>query len=133
MSGLKLSPKYGLNPTIPVCFWCGNEKNEVVLMGHVGNPKKHEDIEAPKHAILDFEPCEECVKNMAKGFTVIEATTEPNNTTNTELQKGVYPTGNWVVIKNEAAQRIFPDADLSTNKMFVMENDFKAMFGEIEK
>lgn len=33
MSGIKLSPKYGVNPTIPVCFWCGKEKNEIALMG----------------------------------------------------------------------------------------------------
>ena len=26
---IKLSPKHGLNPTMPVCFWCGKEKNEV--------------------------------------------------------------------------------------------------------
>ena len=30
-AGIKLSPKHGLNPTIPVCFWCGEERNEVAL------------------------------------------------------------------------------------------------------
>lgn len=32
---IELSPKYGVNPTIPVCFWCGKEKNEIALMGRV--------------------------------------------------------------------------------------------------
>lgn len=27
---ITLSPKYGVNPTIPVCFWCGEEKNACV-------------------------------------------------------------------------------------------------------
>ena len=26
---IPLSPKHGLNPTIPVCAWCGKEKNEI--------------------------------------------------------------------------------------------------------
>ena len=30
-----LSPKYGVNPTIPVCFWCGEQKPEIALMGRV--------------------------------------------------------------------------------------------------
>ena len=36
-AGIKLSPKHGLNPTIPVCFWCGEERNEVALLGHIGD------------------------------------------------------------------------------------------------
>ena len=46
-AGIKLSPKHGLNPTIPVCFWCGEERNEVALLGHIGDGRKHEDFEAP--------------------------------------------------------------------------------------
>ena len=30
---LRLHPNHGLNPTIPLCFLCGKEKNEVVLLG----------------------------------------------------------------------------------------------------
>ena len=37
---LKLSPKHGLNPTISVCFWCGEEKDESALLGHIGNARK---------------------------------------------------------------------------------------------
>ena len=43
-AGIKLSPKHGLNPTIPVCFWCGEERNEVALLGHIGDGRKHEDL-----------------------------------------------------------------------------------------
>lgn len=108
---IKLSPKYGLNPTIPVCFWCGKDKNEVALLGHIGNGKKHEDFEAPMHMVLDYEPCEECEKAMAMGFTVMEATRTPNEVTDREMQSGVYPTGKWAVLTHEAAARIFPDAE----------------------
>ena len=55
-----LSPKHGLNPTIPICFWCGEEKNEIALMGRIGDARKGEDFEAPMHAVLDYEPCDKC-------------------------------------------------------------------------
>ena len=55
---IKLSPKYGVNPTIPCCFFCGKEKNEIALLGKVG--KRDEDIEAPMHMVIDYEPCDEC-------------------------------------------------------------------------
>ena len=35
-NAIKVSPKYGLNPTIPVCFWCGKERGEIALMGRMG-------------------------------------------------------------------------------------------------
>ncbi len=69
-NSIRLSPKYGVNPTIPICFWCGREREEITLMGHIGDGRKHEDFEAPKHMFIDFEPCEECKKNMDLGFTI---------------------------------------------------------------
>lgn len=54
-AGIKLSPKHGLNPTIPVCFWCGEERNEVALLGHIGDGRKHEDFEAPMHMVIDYD------------------------------------------------------------------------------
>lgn len=102
-----LSPRYGVNPTIPVCFWCGEERGEIALLGHIGDGRKHEDIEAPMHMVLDYEPCDECKKHMDMGFTVMEATTAPNSVTNVEIQNGVYPTGRYVVLKMDAAVRIF--------------------------
>lgn len=42
MSGVKISPKYGVNPTIPCCFFCGKPKNEIALLGKIGG--RGEDI-----------------------------------------------------------------------------------------
>lgn len=123
-----LSPKYGVNPTIPVCFWCGNERLEIALMGHIGDRREREDFEAPKHMVIDFEPCEECRKNMALGFTVLEATRVPNNISNIEIQKGVYPTGRFVVIKTEAAHRIFKNLPNDANRVFLDVSLFTQLF-----
>lgn len=126
---IPLSPKHGLNPTIPICFWCGEEKNEIALMGHIGDARKGEDFEAPMHAVLDYEPCDKCREKMSLGFTMIEATHAPNPTTKVQMQPGVYPTGRYAVIKKEAAMRLFtPQTDLSKGKAFVDSALFDLIF-----
>ena len=102
MSGIKISPKYGLNPTIPVCFWCGKQKNEIALMGRMTD-----DIEAPKNMVLDYVPCEECQSHMAMGVAVLEASDRPNTEGQPPMQKGVYPTSRFVVVTTECADRVF--------------------------
>lgn len=131
-NSIKFSPKYGVNPTISVCFWCGKEKNEIALCGRIGDGRKHEDFEAPKHAVLNYEPCDECKKNMALGFTVMAATTVPNAVSSVEMQKNVYPTGQWVVLKHEAAERIFGEQlhTFKHNKAFIDADLFKQMFSQ---
>lgn len=106
MESIKLSPKHGVNPTIPVCFWCGREKNEVALLGYLKG-KGGEDIEAPMHMVIDFEPCDDCRRNMEQGFTLMEATSKPNANSSMEIQRGVYPTGRYAVLRKEAAERSF--------------------------
>lgn len=117
--GIKISPKYGLNPTIPVCFWCGKQKNEIALMGRMS--KKHErrnawggtstevesDIEAPKNMVLDYVPCEECQNHMNMGVAILEASDHPNTENQPPMQKGVYPTSRFVVVTTECADRVF--------------------------
>lgn len=133
MGGIKLSPKYGVNPTIPVCFWCGKEKNEIALMGRVGDARKSEDFEMPKHAVINYEPCEKCAKAMTMGITVMEATRTPNWVTNVEFQEGVYPTGKWVVLRTEAARKMFPDLGNDVKKAFVDAGVFDKIFGNVKE
>ena len=100
--GIKISPKHGLNPTIPVCFWCGKQKNEIALMGRMTD-----DIEAPKNMVLDYVPCEECQNHMAMGVAVLEASDHPNTENQPPMQEGVYPTSRFVVVTTECADRVF--------------------------
>ena len=100
--GIPLSPKHGLNPTIPICFWCGKKKNEIALLG-----KMKEDAEAPRHCVLDYEPCDECKKNFALGVVAIEVRTSPYTPGQPPIQQGAYPTGRLVVLTTEAADRMF--------------------------
>lgn len=127
-NSIRLSPKYGVNPTLPVCFWCGESKNEIALLGHIGDGRKHEDFEAPRYSVINYEPCDKCRAQMAQGFTVMEATTKPNRASSVEIQKGVYPTGRYVVLKNEAAERIFGDLIKGNCKAFLPVEAFSEMF-----
>ena len=103
---IRISKKYGVNPTIPVCFWCGKKKNFVALLG-----KLKGDIEAPKNCVLDYEPCDECKKNWSLGVALLGTSRKPLNDTlppikDTE-EETLYPTGQWLVVTKEAAKRFF--------------------------
>lgn len=122
---IRLSNKYGLNPTIPVCFYCGQPKNEVALLGKIGKGK--EDLEAPKHMVLDYEPCEACKKRMEGRILLIEVQETPfsDNRPVIQIQKAesgketpLYPTGRLAGLKPEAANRIF-NTTIDTDRTFV--------------
>ena len=123
--GIKVSPKHGLNPCISVCFFCGQDKNEIALLGQIGDRRKGEDFEAPMRAVLDYEPCEECQKKFAEGVLLIEVTTSPNHPGMPPISENAYPTGRHAVVKPEALVGDFK----AGSKALVLSSDFKQMFG----
>lgn len=96
---IRISPKYGVNPTIPICFFCGEEKHEIALLGKIG--KGTEDLEAPHYALLDYEPCDECLKKMATGITLVEVSNTPVSANQPPIIENAYPTGNWWVVTED--------------------------------
>lgn len=93
-----LSPKYGLNPAIPICFFCGKDKNEVIIAGRLKG-----DVEAPHKVVWDKKPCDECMSYMEKGVMLVSV---KDNTDH----ENPYRTGNIAVIKVEAAEKIFGES-----------------------
>lgn len=127
MSGsIKLSPKHGLNPTLPVCFFCGETKNEIALLGKIG--KRGEDLEAPKKVILDYEPCDACKEKFAQGVLLVEVTNSPNTEGQFPISKDAYPTGRYVVVRPEALIGDFQPG----SKALVLHSDYEQMFGHIQ-
>lgn len=116
---IKISPKYGVNPCIPVCAFCGQEKNEVALLG-----KLKGDIEAPMSAVLDYNPCDDCQANWAKGVAILRVTDQASETGAIPLTEhnGVklYPTAQYVVMTAEAVKRLF-DMDAEIGKPIMMD------------
>ena len=132
-NNITLSPKHGLNPTIPVCAWCGEPKNEIALMGRIKTDKRGEDLQAPMHCVLDYEPCEHCKEQWSVGVAVLEATTRRPTPYRPPIQKQgndeIYPTMRLVVIKPEAATRLF-NTDFSAGQKVLLEDEaFEQIFG----
>jgi hypothetical protein len=98
---LKLSPKHGVNPTIPICFWCGKEKEEIALLGQINK----KDSEAPRRVIMDYEPCEQCKELFNMGIHIIGVSTEPMVETMFPIVNDenitLYPTGSMFVSSEE--------------------------------
>jgi hypothetical protein len=91
---IPLSPKHGVNPAIPLCFFCHKPKNEIVLPGHLPG-----DVEAPRSAVWDMRPCDTCEGYMKQGIILISCR-------DGESGDNPYRTGGWVVIKEEALKRM---------------------------
>ena len=131
-NSIRLSPKHGVNPTIPVCAWCGEPKNETALLGKIKTNKRGEDPEAPKHCILDYEPCEKCAEKFSKGVVCIEAKTEPvveNQPPITEIDgQEIYPTSRWGVVSVEFANQVFPGEFKCGSKICLEDTLFEEMF-----
>jgi hypothetical protein len=104
MSGLTMSPKHGVNATVPICFWCGETKDEIAFLGRL-----KEDMEAPNNLVLDYKPCDKCNKGMKSGITLILVSHTPimNGQEPINKREKLYPTGSWKVITEDAAKRIF--------------------------
>jgi len=92
--GIPLSEKHGVNPSMSVCFWCGEVKGLVIL------GKLPEDAEAPREAIYDLEPCDACKQKMAEGITLFSVDDVTRK-----------PTGDWCVIKEGAVHLLTEDED----------------------
>lgn len=127
-NSIKISEKYGLNPTIPCCFFCGEQKNEVALLGRLDDPDKGEDIEAPRSAVLDYEPCENCKKKFSLGVLVIEVTSDHPKDMRPAIYKDptgakVYPTGNYVVVRRGVL-------NVDGDKCLMNESVFKRLFSD---
>lgn len=99
MASIPLHPKHGLNPTMEVCFWCGEDTGAIALLGNRSQRITGRD-EAPRRTCLNYEPCPACQEKMALGVTLME-------------HDGKKPTGRWLVIKPEAIRRIVNDDSLA--------------------
>lgn len=65
---IRLSPKYGVNPAIPLCFYCNEPKNEILLPGRM-----KDDAQAPQNVVWDRSPCDKCLGYMKQGVILISA------------------------------------------------------------
>lgn len=82
---IPLSKKYGLNPTLCTCFYCGEETGEIALLGD--NYKG----EAPHHMCTGIEPCPACKEKYKDYVLLVETKPDEKNTPQ--------PTGRWIAME----------------------------------
>jgi hypothetical protein len=117
---ITISEKHGLNPTLGICFWCGEHTGDIALLG-----KLPDDAEAPKEMVLNYDPCDKCAKHFESGVLIFEVNTDPNKP---PIKDTYRPTGRYVVVKAEAfANQQFKNGD----KCMLEANEFEQMFGSI--
>lgn len=107
MKSIRLHKEHGLNPTIPNCYVCGKQKNEIALLGAAYKEK------APMGGlVIDKTPCDECKELMKQGVILISVK-------DGESGDDPYRTGKFVVLKLDAAKRVFKNFDENHRICFV--------------
>jgi len=98
---IRLHKEHGLNPTMPVCFWCGKDTGEIALLGAAFKG------EAPMRMVMDYTPCDSCKTDFAKGVVLVQVTEHPNTAQQPPIQGNLYPTGKLCVVTDECIERMF--------------------------
>jgi len=119
--GIRVSKKHGLNPSINKCLYCGEDKNEIVILGKLPN-----DEEAPMSAVFNYDPCDKCKEGMRTGISFFAT------------GKDRKPTGKFVVVREESLDSIVPDEEMRENirecrKCLMSAEDFDKIFGDVLK
>lgn len=119
---IKLSKQHGLNPTMNVCFFCGQNKN-LIILGKLKN-----DAKAPNKILADYQPCKTCAEKIARGRLVLEVTTQDPGTV--PIAPGAWPTGRWCVISRKAADVLFKG---NTNAQLLTQDLYEALLVRTRK
>lgn len=134
MPDIRVSKKYGVNPAIPKCYYCWEDKNEIILPGRIDLRSGEQDVEAPQGAVWDMRPCDKCEELMAQGVILISirddetppptppplpswAGPKEKEERMRALMWNPYRTGGWVVMKDDAIRRIFGSSQEMTENI----------------
>lgn len=120
MSGIRLSKKYGVNPSVETCVVCGKDMS-VVLFGTAYKDANGKTAEAPRQVCLGHvcDDCKGIIKQGGKFFIEVKDGSDHENP---------YRTGRVVALKEEAAKRIFGNPG---NINYLEETPFQQLFGDI--
>lgn len=114
---LILSKEHGVNPSVGICYFCGEGK-DVILFGNLSKEKSEllggHDGKAPRSVCLDKEPCSKCKEWMKQGVILI-------GVRDGESGDSPFRTGEFHVIRQEAAERIFAGNKILTTKIGFVE------------
>jgi hypothetical protein len=121
--GIRLHPKFGVNPSVTLCPICG-ESVGVALLGY------NKDQEAPRQMVDPFGPCDKCKAMYLKdGVLILECERPKCHEEYPPRERPARYTGRLVVIKVEAWQRLFT-LPVPPQHIAMMEPEaFQVLFG----
>ena len=121
MSGqIRISKKYGLNPSVTHCVCCGKEYG-ITLFGTAWKDKNGHTAEAPRDVMQGL--CDDCQKVVdAKGLLIIEVR-------DGEKGNNPYRTGKITGITKEAKERIFKE--VNSPIVYMEQSMFSQMFDNV--
>ena len=99
--GVRISEKYGLNPSIDTCFICGKE-TKLVLFGTSYKDENGKTAKAPMKTCTG-DICDDCKEIIEEGGIFFIAVKDG------ESGKNPWRTGQIGALKEEAVQRMFPN------------------------
>ena len=115
-SSIKLHPKHGLNPTIPVCIVCGEDKGDIALLGATWKGKEA----APMRMLIDAVPCEDCTKkHLTSGVLLVENTAE-----------GII-TGKIAILTEGGFRNVFPTVEIPEQRIVVISEEAMTQLDEL--
>lgn len=102
---LLLDPVFGVNPMLTVCFFCQEDKNEIILWGQLNAEQRkalgaHNGC-APHKLCIDRAPCNKCKEYMAQGIILISVDEEKS----AKDINNPWRSGAWLVVKEDAVKR----------------------------
>lgn len=111
---ISLHPKHGVNPSLGVCFICGQDTNEILLLG------MNRGKEAP-HKMISGTPCDECKKVLDQGGVFLVEVKDGE-----EGKKNPYRTGFVLGVRRDALD---PTVIGHSSMAWVTESDMRQMLG----
>lgn len=131
---ITISPKHGLNPTLGVCFFCGEDTGELALCGRVRDGKDN-DKEMPMRTVLSYQPCDKCVQKFSSGVLLIAVQPRPiDGRPEITIRDGVhlYPTGDHIVLKAKAASRLAGQTIQPGQSMLIEQEALEKLMAQID-
>ena len=97
---IRLSRQHGVNPSLDMCFVCGEDTGTIVLPGQLPG-----DAQAPSRAVWSHEPCQDCLALMKQGVFLVSVR-------DGETGNNPYRTGRIAVVTDDAIRRIITSLSL---------------------
>ena len=108
MGGIRVSEKYGVNPSMEQCFYCGEDVG-IVLFGAMSGARAAamgggRDGEAPRRVCFGThsEPCPKCKGWMEKGVMLVSVRDGQD-----ESEQNPYRSGRMAVVSEDGVRAVF--------------------------